>query len=155
MALERGIAVLAFAVGLTVVILALVGCGGDDEPVEVVACDSGDSLPAVGARLVDDGESLRLAYAGAEPCMFGVDRYRGTLYVELRTNTEFGEIDRRPPVPTGCATGALAAAVPPDTPVEIVYGNRHLVPEEEIRSLLSQNSGCVEVAQGEPAFIID
>jgi len=154
MALERAIALTAFAVGLAVVVLWLAGCGEDDERVPV-ACSTGDSLPAVGAKLAADGRSIRFAYAGAEPCMFGGELHKGTLHVELRTDTEFEEVDRRPPVLRGCATGVLEKAVPPGTPVEIVYGNRRLVPEEEIRALLAADSDCLALAEGEEGFIID
>lgn len=157
MAPERGIALAVFTVGLVIVALALFGCGGDsDAPSETSACRSGNSsLPVVGARLDDDGKSVRFAYAGAEPCTFAVVRHKGTLYVEMRTNTELSEIDRRPPVPTGCATGVLKPAVPPRTPLNTIYGNPRLVAEKEIGLLLAQDSGCPEIAQAQPAFIID
>jgi hypothetical protein len=156
MALERGIALAAFAIGLAVVVLALFGCGEDSDSDEPVACGSNNSaLPVVGARLTPDGASVRFAYAGAEPCSFAADRHRGRLYVELRTNTTLAEVDRRPPLPTGCATGVLEPPIPPDTPVEPIFGNRRLVAADEIRALLAPGAECTGVPRAQPAFVID
>ena len=72
MTLERRIAFAVFAIGVAVVVLALVSC---DSPSEA-ACDDGDfALPVLGARLIDE-DSIRFAYAGGEPCSFAVDRYK-------------------------------------------------------------------------------
>jgi hypothetical protein len=102
MALERGIALAVFVVGLAVVLLALVGCGGGEDE-DIASCDDRNfALPVVGARLTDEGNSVRFAYAGGDPCSFAVDRYEGRLYVELRSASD---PDREPPYPSGCAEG--------------------------------------------------
>ena len=153
MALERGIALTVFAVGLVVVVLALVGCGGDGDESPEMACENRDfALPVVGAQLIENGSAVRFAYAGGEPCFFAVDRYEGRLYVELRSAAD---PDRRPPFPSGCAEGELEFTVGAGTPVERVYGNHRLLDEAEADRLLAGEAECAAIPEGPAAFIID
>ena len=153
MALERGIALTVFAVGLAVVLLSLVGCGGDgDEPSAGTCDDRNFALPVVGAQMTEDGGAVRFAYAGGEPCSFAVDRHEGRLYVELRTEAE---PDRRPPFPSGCAEAELDFRVPADIPVERVYGNARLLDEPAIEALLADDADCTALPEGQAAFVID
>lgn len=149
-------AVGALAAGLALAVVMVVSGGSGSQPGPLRACsEANSSLAVVGARLEPDGRRVRLAYAGAEPCQFAAARHKGRLYVELRTDTELGEVDRRPPVPAGCVEGTLERPVRSGTPLEPIYGNENLVPEDEIASLLAPGAECREVVQGQPAFVID
>ena len=110
MALERGIALTVFVIGLAVVLLSLVGCGVDGDEAPAGTCgDRNFALPVVGAEMTEDGGSVRFAYAGGEPCSFAVDRHEGRLYVELRSEAD---PDRKAPFPSGCADEADCSALP-------------------------------------------
>jgi hypothetical protein len=89
------------------------------------------------------------------PCQFAVDRYKGRLYVELRTEGGFTYGDLRPPLPFGCVEGVLETPVPPGTPVERIHGGHRPLSDEEIESLLSPGAECEQVAEGQQGFILD
>lgn len=161
---RTGLALVGVPAAALVIAVAMTVSGGDSDGDRPSGCASrNSSLPAVGARLAPDGRSVRFAYAGAEPCQFAATaQYEGraanherTLYVELRTNTDLEDIDRRPPLPSGCIEGILKRPVRPGTPVNRVYGNKRLLPTDEVRALLSPGARCEPIVQGEPAFIID
>jgi hypothetical protein len=150
-----GLAVLAALLAVATVVV-LSGDGEDQEGTGLNGCPADNSsLPVAGARLAPDGSSVRFAYAGAEPCQFAVDRFKGRLYVELRTDVDLESVDRRPPLPFGCVEGPLETAIPPGTPVEPIGGGKRLLAHDEVESLLSPATPCEQVAQGEPGFIID
>ena len=111
------------------------------------------SVPVIGKRLSPDGTSVRIAYAGAEPCQFAVTMQDGRLYLSLRSNTE-PDIRGEAPI-SGCVDAALNPPVSIDTQVVPVGGTGKQFSDDEVSALLSPTADCAAVAEGELDFIID
>ena len=146
--------VAAVALFASVGLAAVAGCGGDDdEPRVADGCsDANSSVPLAAAELDFDGTTLRIAYGGgSEPCQFAASIYKGTLYVELRKDA-----DSQPsPADLDCAIAHLDEPLPAGTRVETITSGGPDATQAEGRALIESGPDCIEVPEGQPAFIID
>ena len=141
--------------------LTIAACGGDestsaDSTTAEAGCSATYALPIAAAELEPDGVTVRMAYAGPEPCRFATTTYNGELYVELRTSTE-EEPSIDPTELAGCVQGELEEPLPTGTRVTPVTGatpEPDASLEQQGRDLLDSGD-CAEVERGAPAFTIN
>lgn len=153
MAMERRIAFAVFAVGILIAIVALAGCGEDDNAaiVENDCAGRHSSHPTVGFEYLDGRESVRLIAPGPA-CGYAFDLVGDELYVELRRPTEI-PVDFEN---LACFDVALDRPAPTGTSLEaIVRGRPKLAPEGEVDALLSGPDACPSPERIQPSFVID
>ena len=146
--------VAAAALLASAALLVPAGCGGDDGESRVSdgCSDANSSVPLAAAALDADGSTLRIAYGGgAEPCQFAASLYKGRLYVELRKDAD----SEAPPAELDCAIAYLDEPLPAGTRVETVTSGGPDASQAEGRALIASRPDCIEVPEGQPAFIID
>ena len=134
--------------------MALPGCGGDDNEQRIAdGCSyANSSVPLAAAGLDADGRTVRIAYGGGfEPCQFAASIYKGRLYVELRKDAD----SEAPPAEPDCAIADLGEPLLAGTPVETVTSGGPDASQAEGRALIESEPDCIEVPEGQPAFIID
>jgi hypothetical protein len=153
MALERGIALTAFTVGLVVVLLALVGCDEDGEPVLADGCPSAHHAhPIFGRAYRDDRTVVRLVSPG-EPCGYADDFHGGTLFVELRRPSD----QRVETENLVCVDATLKRRAPARTRLSPMSRGRagSDKPKEAIEALLRDPDPCPSVTRIQASFVID
>jgi hypothetical protein len=157
---HRASLLLPLTASLCVVASGLTACGGEgggeDATTAEAGCTATYSLPVAAAELEPDGRTVRIAYAGPEPCQFAATTYNGDLFIELRTATE-GEPTIDPSDLAGCVQGELEKPLPSGTrvfPVNSGGGEAGGELEQQGQHLLD-STDCGDVERGTPAFTIN
>ena len=144
----------ALALFASAALVAAAGCGGGDgeQRVSDGCSDTNSSVPLAAAALDADGSTLRIAYGGDfQPCQFAASLYKGRLYVELRKDAD----SEAPPAEPDCAIAHLDEPLPAGTRVETITSGGPDASQAEGRALIESGPDCIEVPEGQPAFIID
>jgi len=160
--LRQHLPALSAALAALLAALTPAACGGDestaaDATTAEAGCSATYALPIAAAELEPDGVTLRIAYAGPEPCQFATTTYNGELFVELRTSTE-EEPAIDPADLAGCVQGELEEPLPTGTRVSPVNSGPTPMPESELAQQahdLLDSSDCAEVERGAPAFTVN